>query len=154
MMSEKGGGQAPALQTAVGSIGVAVEQEAIVAIAFDREGSSDHPLAREAHAQLQAYFEGRLRAFDLPLRPPGTAFQQRVWSALSLIPYGVTTTYGALAKDLRAAARAIGSANGKNPIAIVVPCHRVIGGDGTLTGYGGGLHRKQWLLAHERALLL
>jgi methylated-DNA-[protein]-cysteine S-methyltransferase len=143
------------LQTPIGPIGVVVDNDVVVAIEFDRTTSSDHPLAREALAQLRAYFDNKLRNFDLPLGAPGTAFQRRVWSALTQIPFGVTTTYGALAKDLGVvSARAVGTANGSNPIAIVVPCHRVIGGDGALTGYGGGLHRKEWLLRHERALLI
>jgi len=102
--------------------------------------------------QLRAYFAGELTAFELKLEPHGTTFQQRVWGALRDIPYGATTTYSRLATELGDpnAMRAVGLANGRNPIAIVIPCHRVIGADGGLTGYGGGLHRKQWLLAHER----
>ena len=102
-------------------------------------------------AQLQAYFAGELREFDLPLAAAGTAFQQRVWRALCDIPYGETISYGELARRIGqpTASRAVGLANGQNPISIVVPCHRVIGADGTLTGYGGGLPRKRWLLAHE-----
>ncbi len=102
--------------------------------------------------QLTAYFGGDLTVFDLELRPLGTPFQQRVWDALRDIPYGETVTYGELAETLGqpTASRAVGLANGKNPISIVVPCHRVIGADGSLTGYGGGLARKQWLLDFER----
>jgi len=101
--------------------------------------------------QLSEYFEGTRREFDLPLRLQGTAFQQRVWRQLTEIPYGQTWSYGQLAKriDKPSASRAVGLANGRNPISILVPCHRVIGADGSLTGYGGGLERKQWLLAHE-----
>jgi len=101
--------------------------------------------------QLTEYFEGTRREFDLPLRLLGTAFQQRVWRELTEIPYGQTWSYGQLAKriDKPSASRAVGLANGRNPISILVPCHRVIGADGSLTGYGGGLERKQWLLAHE-----
>lgn len=111
--------------------------------------------AQALHAvrlQLQAYFGRELFAFDLPLAPPGTEFQQRVWRVLRTIPYAETISYGEQARRLgnAAAARAVGVANGRNPISIVVPCHRVIGADGSLTGYGGGLPRKQWLLAHER----
>ena len=105
---------------------------------------------------LVAYFDGELEAIDaIPVATGGTAFQQRVWAALRALPPRRTTSYGALAAALGAAGagRAIGLANGANPIAIVVPCHRVIGANGSLTGYGGGLHRKQWLLAHEGALL-
>jgi methylated-DNA-[protein]-cysteine S-methyltransferase len=101
--------------------------------------------------QLREYFAGQRRGFDLPLRFQGTEFQQRVWNMLTEIPYGATWSYGELAKhiDNPHASRAVGLANGRNPIAIVVPCHRVIGADGSLTGYGGGLERKLWLLAHE-----
>jgi methylated-DNA-[protein]-cysteine S-methyltransferase len=101
--------------------------------------------------QLDEYFSGCRRTFDLPLRLHGTEFQQRVWNVLKEIPYGVTWSYGELAKriDNPNASRAVGLANGRNPISILVPCHRVIGADGSLTGYGGGLARKQWLLAHE-----
>jgi methylated-DNA-[protein]-cysteine S-methyltransferase len=108
------------------------------------------PLAA-AVRQLTEYFAGTRREFDLPLRPQGTAFQQRVWRELTEIPYGETWSYGELAKriDKPSASRAVGLANGRNPISILVPCHRVIGADGSLTGYGGGLDRKRWLLAHE-----
>lgn len=105
-------------------------------------------LARE---QLQAYFAGELKNFDLKLEGEGTEFQQTVWKALCEIPYGETLSYGELARRIGqpTAARAVGLANGQNPIAVIVPCHRVIGANGSLTGYGGGLPRKQWLLAHE-----
>jgi len=101
--------------------------------------------------QLSEYFAGTRREFDLPLRLDGTPFQQRVWQSLTEIPYGETWSYGELAKRIGNpnASRAVGLANGSNPIAILVPCHRVIGADGSLTGYGGGLDRKRWLLAHE-----
>ena len=101
--------------------------------------------------QLTEYFEGTRREFDLPLRLQGTTFQTRVWRELTEIPYGQTWSYGQLAKriDKPSASRAVGLANGRNPISILVPCHRVIGADGSLTGYGGGIERKRWLLAHE-----
>jgi methylated-DNA-[protein]-cysteine S-methyltransferase len=107
----------------------------------------------QAIQQLREYFEGTRRTFNLPLAPPGTAFQQRVWQALQHIPYGHTITYQDLAVRLGqpTASRAVGSANGRNPIAIIVPCHRVIGRDGRLRGYAGGLHIKQQLLQHEGA---
>ncbi len=103
--------------------------------------------------QLDGYFAGRLRTFDLPLAPAGTPFQQRVWSALSDIPFGETRSYGQLAKTIGkpSAMRAVGAANGRNPIAIVVPCHRVIGADGSLTGFGGGIERKKFLLSLEQS---
>jgi methylated-DNA-[protein]-cysteine S-methyltransferase len=105
----------------------------------------------DVRAQLDEYFAGTRRTFDLPLHPAGTPFQQRVWAALREIPYGETTSYGAtaLAIDAPGAARAVGLANGQNPISIIVPCHRVVGANGSLTGYGGGLPAKQWLLSHE-----
>jgi methylated-DNA-[protein]-cysteine S-methyltransferase len=104
--------------------------------------------------QLSEYFAGTRREFDLPLRLDGTPFQTRVWRELLEIPYGETWSYGQLAKRIGnpSASRAVGLANGRNPISILVPCHRVIGADGSLTGYGGGLERKSWLLAHEGAL--
>ena len=110
---------------------------------------------REVKRQLEAYFAGELRKFQLelaPLAPNATLFRQKVWRALLDIPYGATESYGALALriGLPQAARAVGLANGRNPISIVVPCHRVIGKSGALVGYGGGLERKQWLLAHEQ----
>ena len=101
--------------------------------------------------QLNEYFAGARRGFDLPLRFDGTAFQRRVWEELRKIPYGETWSYGQLARRIGnpGASRAVGLANGRNPISILAPCHRVIGADGSLTGYGGGLDRKRWLLAHE-----
>jgi methylated-DNA-[protein]-cysteine S-methyltransferase len=102
--------------------------------------------------QLTAYFAGELREFDVPLAMAGTPFQQTVWHALTAIPYGETVSYGELAQRLGqpSAARAVGLANGKNPISIIVPCHRVVGSTGSLTGYGGGLPRKRYLLDFER----
>ena len=105
-------------------------------------------------AQLRAYFAGERRDFDVPLSPAGSPFQLAVWSALTRIPYGTTTSYGAIACQLGkslAASRAVGAANGQNPIAVIIPCHRVIGADGGLTGYGGGLDRKELLLRLEGA---
>ena len=101
--------------------------------------------------QLEEYFNGERTDFSLKLNTQGTDFQKRVWKALLTIPYGKTTSYLQLSKDLRdvKAIRAVANANGKNPLWIIVPCHRVIGSDGSLTGYAGGLHRKQWLLEHE-----
>ena len=106
---------------------------------------------KEAAQQLDAYWAGDLFDFDLPLAAGGTPFQQRVWAALRTIPYGKTASYGDIARKIGSptASRAVGAANGRNPIAIVVPCHRVIGANGTLTGYAGGLDMKRQLLAHE-----
>ena len=117
----------------------------------ERRRALPRPL-REAKRQLLEYFEGERRDFDLPLSPAGTAFQRRVWDELRRIPYGETISYGELARRIGrpTASRAVGAANGRNPLAIVVPCHRVIGADGGLTGYGGGLPVKESLLAHEQ----
>jgi len=116
----------------------------------------DHPVLREAARQLAAYFARELRDFDLPLAPAGTDFQQRVWKELQTIGYGETASYGEIAHRLghtNAASRAVGVANGRNPIPIVIPCHRVIGADGSLTGYAGGMDRKQLLLELEQDAL-
>lgn len=110
-----------------------------------------HPLLTEASLQLEAYFQGKRKGFDLPLGQEGTAFQQKVWDLLYLIPYGKTISYQQLSKqygDVKAI-RAVAAANGKNHLSIIVPCHRVIGSNQSLTGYAGGLWRKKWLLDHE-----
>ena len=110
-----------------------------------------HPILQKTEAQLDEYFAGRRKDFELPLSQIGSSFQTKVWDLLCTIPFGKTISYQQLAKqygDLLAI-RAIASANGKNKLAISVPCHRVIGSDGSLTGYAGGLHRKKWLLQHE-----
>ncbi|MGV3562998.1 MAG: methylated-DNA--[protein]-cysteine S-methyltransferase [Nocardioides sp.] len=147
----------------VGSLRLVERGGSLTAIEFEphRDGDGrprgvrqdDHPLLLEAARQLAAYFAGDLTDFDLPLAPEGSDFQQRVWTQLRTIGYGETATYGAIAHRLgmtNAASRAVGLANGRNPIPIVIPCHRVIGADGTLTGYAGGLERKQVLLDLER----
>ncbi len=120
----------------------------------DGHGPASALLARARH-QLDEYFARTRTTFDLPLDPPGTTFQQQVWDLLRTIPYGTTTSYGELARRLGdpRATRAVGAANGKNPIPIIVPCHRVVGARGELTGFGGGLDRKRWLLEHEGALM-
>jgi methylated-DNA-[protein]-cysteine S-methyltransferase len=111
----------------------------------------DDVLSRTAD-QLRAYFAGELRQFDLPLALAGTPFQQRVWRELRRVPYGQTISYQELARRVGnpKASRAVGAANGQNPVAVIVPCHRIIASDGTLGGFGGGLERKEWLLNHER----
>lgn len=148
-------------ETPVGRLLLAGEAGALRWVAFTRGRharrpgrgwrASAPPFA-EARRQLAAYFAGRRTAFDLPLAPEGTPFQLAVWGALREIPYGKTISYADLARRLGRpeAVRAVGAANGRNPLAIVVPCHRVIGSDGRLTGYGGGLAAKQRLLALER----
>ena len=151
-----------AVQTPIDRLVVASDGSAIVGVWManaepDDRGWADRcgtdSLIDEARRQLVAYFAGRLRAFDLPLVPNGTDFQRRVWNALREIPFGTTISYAALARRVSnaAAVRAVGAANGRNPIPIIIPCHRVIGSSGSLTGFGGGLVRKQWLLRHEGA---
>ena len=151
------------IDSPVGPLRLVERDGSITAIEFSpyRDGDGrprgdrrdDHPVLVEAARQLEEYFAGRRTDFDLPLSPTGTDFQQRVWEQLRGIGYGQTTSYGAIAHRLgmtNAASRAVGLANGRNPIPIVIPCHRVIGADGTLTGYAGGLERKQLLLDLER----
>ncbi|MCK2184121.1 methylated-DNA--[protein]-cysteine S-methyltransferase [Halomonas getboli] len=139
---------------ALGLIRLGASDAGLTEIAFVME--EDAPARPNAHterarAQLAEYFDGTRQAFDLPLAPEGTDFQRRVWQALATIPFGETRCYAEIAEQLgcKGGQRAVGAANGKNPLAIVVPCHRVIGSDGRLTGYAGGIGRKQWLLAHE-----
>jgi methylated-DNA-[protein]-cysteine S-methyltransferase len=110
------------------------------------------PVLDAAASQLRSYFAGELTRFDLPLALEGTSFQRSVWTGLLTIPYGETVSYGDLARRIGqpSASRAVGLANGRNPVAIIVPCHRVIGADGSLTGYGGGMDRKRYLLALEQ----
>ena len=118
-------------------------------------GRRDDAVLRPFRDQLRAYFAGELREFDVPLALDGTEFQRKVWAALRKIPYGKTISYAELARRVGqpGAARAVGSANGRNPVGLIVPCHRVIAADGTLGGYGGGLDRKRWLLDHEAEVL-
>lgn len=137
--------------TAVTAVHFAPFEQAKISVLLG-ERDDTHPVLVEAVRQLRAYFAGHLVEFDLPLAPVGTAYQQRVWEQLSAIPYGTTATYGEIARRLGqtpAASRAVGLANGRNPIGIIVPCHRVIGSNGQLVGYAGGLDRKQMLLALE-----
>jgi methylated-DNA-[protein]-cysteine S-methyltransferase len=154
------------IESPVGQLRIVEHDGAITAIEFEpfrdsdgrpRGGRDDeHPLLLEAARQLRAYFAGELREFDLPLEPGGTAFQRRVWDELRRIGYGETASYGELAHRLglhRGAARAVGAANGRNPIGIVVPCHRVVGAKGSLSGYAGGVERKQLLLRLEQDAL-
>ncbi len=143
----------------IGPLGLIASEDALEAVLFDGgrispEGSS--PVLAEAGRQLEAYFAGELVEFDLPLGLHGTDFNRRCWLALATIPYGQTVSYGEQARRLglgNESARAVGAANGRNPLPVVLPCHRVIGADGSLTGFGGGLHVKRFLLEHEGALL-
>ena len=147
------------VDTPIGPVGLVASDTALRAVLFDggrvrAEGGS--PVLEEAARQLDAYFAGDLVSFDLPLELHGTEFQRRCWLALASIPYGQTVSYGEQARRLGLgpdAARAVGAANGRNPLPLVLPCHRVIGADGSLTGFGGGLHVKRYLLEHEGALL-
>ena len=146
----------------VGPLMLAGTTDALAVISFERgrrvprrpEWERRAAPFREALGQLRAYFKGTLRDFDLPLAPEGTAFELKVWKALLKIPYGRTISYGELARRIGNpnASRAVGLANGRNPLPIVIPCHRVIGSNGKLTGYGGGLDTKRWLLTLEGAL--
>lgn len=152
------------IDSPVGRLRLVERGDALTAIEFTpyRDGDGrprgarqdEHPVLAETARQLAAYFDGDLTEFDLPLAPEGSDFQQRVWGQLQAIGYGETASYGAIAHRLGmtgAASRAVGLANGRNPIPIVIPCHRVIGADGSLTGYAGGLERKQLLLDLERS---
>jgi methylated-DNA-[protein]-cysteine S-methyltransferase len=124
------------------------------AVAKDKLQNANNPILEKTKKQLEQYFAGQRTAFDLPINSEGTEFQQTVWKTLTTIPYGETWNYGELASAIgnKNASRAVGAANGKNPISIIVPCHRVIGANGTLTGYAGGLKAKEWLLKHEGVL--
>ncbi|MCC6467593.1 MAG: methylated-DNA--[protein]-cysteine S-methyltransferase [Alphaproteobacteria bacterium] len=138
----------------LGLLTVAAEDGHIVGLGFGAvaaEERRDDPLLVEAGRQLDAYFARRLRAFDLPLLPQGSAFHRAVWDAMLRIPYGEARSYGALAAETGGVARAVGIACGSNPIAIVIPCHRVIGAGGRMVGYSGGkgVKTKSWLLVHE-----
>jgi methylated-DNA-[protein]-cysteine S-methyltransferase len=147
------------VDTPIGPLGLTASDSALQSVIFDGarlrpEGRS--PVLDEAARQLDAYFEGELVSFDLPLELHGTEFQRECWLALATIPYGQTVSYGEQARRLGLGsdkARAVGAANGQNPLPIVLPCHRVIGADGSLTGFGGGLHVKRFLLELEGALL-
>lgn len=123
------------------------------AAALRADWTRDDTAFDDLRSQLDEYFAGERRGFDLSLDPTGTEFQKRVWAALADIPYGETTSYGRVAATIGSptSSRAVGLANGQNPISIIVPCHRVVGANGALTGYGGGLDAKRWLLAHELA---
>ena len=151
-------------ESPVGPLLLAVSDEGVHAVEFHasrhpvkrdaRWEQADHPLLDPLATQLDEYFAGARRDFDLPLAPEGTDFQRTVWHALARIPYGDTTSYAQLANTIGhpSAVRAVGAANGRNPIPIVLPCHRVIGADGALTGFGGGLPTKRFLLELEGAM--
>lgn len=142
----------------LGVIRLEGHDEGITSICFGQEAPAlnaglSHPLLARCREQLEAYFHGQRQTFDVPLAAQGTPFQRRVWAALGKIPFGETASYGAIASALSqpTASRAVGMANGRNPLPIIVPCHRVIGANGQLTGYSGGLACKRWLLENEQA---
>lgn len=159
------------MNSPIGTLTIVADTDAIVQIWFDSESvrlnpdghgrsvpgptelveAGEHPVLDRAVTQLDQYFHGERTEFDLPLSPKGTPFQQEAWLALREIPFGETITYGEQARRLGDSkkSRAVGAANGKNPIPIVVPCHRVVGANGKLTGFAGGLGTKAWLLDHE-----
>lgn len=141
------------LETPIGSISILADDDVISEITFsakDTAGKQENEHTIMALRQLEQYFAGELTAFDLPITQSGTAFQQEVWQLLLSIPYASTLSYAKFSAHKPFAIRAIAAANGKNKLAIVIPCHRVIGSDGKLVGYAGGLWRKEWLLQHER----
>jgi len=143
------------IDSPLGTLTLIEEDGALTGMHFgvrDGERKSTALLERAA-VQLAEYFAGERETFDLPLKPAGTEFQRAVWSALSSIAFGETVSYAHIAKKIGrpSAVRAVGAANGQNPIALIIPCHRVIGADGSLTGYGGGLSKKRWLLDHENS---
>ena len=144
------------ITTPVGYLRVTANNVALTEVGFfdealPPENVKQNPIAENAISQLSEYLQGKRHSFDLPLAPKGTEFQQRVWQKLLKVAYGQTASYLDIAKALNkpTACRAVGAANGKNPIAIVIPCHRVIGANGSLTGYAGGLDRKSYLLGVE-----
>lgn len=145
----------------VGALTLTSNGEAITGLWFEGRAHGEVPgsahadqVLKQACRELDEYFAGTLREFTVPVAPEGTDFQRRVWKALQSIPYGVTRSYGHIAQRVGspAAVRAVGAANGANPVAIIVPCHRVIGANGSLTGFGGGLDRKRFLLDLERGV--
>lgn len=137
----------------IGSDGVYINSIKFLNNAEPKQKNEPNGLVQNCIVQLNEYFQGKRKLFDLPLMPSGTEFQFKVWDKVSEIPYGETTSYGLISKLLGdpKLSRAVGTANGANPIPIIIPCHRVIGNDGSLTGYAGGLERKKWLLNHEQS---
>ncbi|WP_316840286.1 methylated-DNA--[protein]-cysteine S-methyltransferase [Pedobacter gandavensis] len=145
------------LQSPIGPLYIFANEESVIKVTFkesDTQDLSENNISKLAATQLNDYFEGKLKNFTLPLKQPGTDFQQGVWTALQTIEYGDTCSYLEFSKQQNnvLAIRAIAAANGKNNLAIIIPCHRVIGSNGKLVGYAGELWRKKWLLDHERAI--
>ena len=145
------------LRSPIGEIKITADEDFINSILFvfdetEMEEENLNLVLKECKVQLYQYFSGKRKEFDIPIKQEGTEFQQKVWNELLKIPYGKTVSYNSIAESLgdKNSIRAVGAANGKNQISIIVPCHRVIGSDGSLTGYAGGLGRKKWLLNHEK----
>jgi len=147
------------LETPIGLLQVSESRGAIIDVRFAggrlRVVSNSSPELEKCLGQLREYFAGQRKSFHLNLEPNGTDFEKQVWSEVLKVPFGETSSYGAIASTLgrEGAARAVGGANGKNPIVVIIPCHRVLGCGGDLVGYGGGLWRKKWLLGHEQPSL-
>ncbi len=142
------------LQTPIGTLEIRASKEGVTHVTFFLDGNSTakpNDIITLCKQQLYEYFMGERKQFDLPLDPKGTTFQKSIWACLIQIPFGQTASYSHIAGMVKnpKAVRAVGAANGRNPISIIVPCHRIIGSNGTLTGYAGGLERKYWLLKHE-----
>ena len=142
----------------LGELRISADSAGLTEVQFCQQSpgkTTGNKIIAAAIDQLNEYFAGQRREFDLPLNPPGTQFQHCVWQQLLTVKCGDTASYGAIATAIGkpTASRAVGAANGRNPISIIVPCHRIIGGSGSLTGYAGGLERKQWLLAHEKKVV-
>ena len=157
--------QREVIDTPIGPLLLVADDDGLIEVHFEkalslergrREVAGEGPIIRKTKRQLNEYFAGKRKTFDLPLSLKGTPFQIECWNALQQIPYGATSTYGEIARTIGrpAAVRAVGAANGANPIPIIVPCHRVIGSNGSLTGFGGGIDVKRWLLDFERNLRL
>lgn len=148
----------------VGPLLLTCTEEGLTGVRMDREApdrEAVHPVLEQAKQWLDAYFRGEEMPVSFPLAPEGTAFQKQVWQILLTIPFGGTRTYGSIAREMaevsgkeKMSAQAVGQAVGKNPIGIIIPCHRVVGAQGQLTGYAGGLEKKVWLLEHEKATCL
>ena len=148
-------------ESALGLIQLTASTKGLTGLLFDavpdeKSNNIDHPILSNALNQLDEYFQGKRKEFSIPLDMNGTEFQMRVWNAVAKIGYGSLATYQDIANSIKnpKGVRAVGLANSKNPIPIIIPCHRIIGSNGKLTGYGGGLWRKEWLLRHEGAILL
>ena len=147
------------IKTPVGNLRISASDNGLLEVQFCQQAAGknggNNPIIDTAVEQLNEYFAGQRRCFDLPLDLPGTEFQRRVWRQLLTVTCGDTASYGAIASAIGkpTASRAVGAANGRNPAAIVVPCHRIVGSSGALTGYAGGLERKRWLLAHEQRMV-